>query len=64
MTITVYFVKVCYGMIYGVGSRTLGDQLGVPENEALVFSETFKARYPGNIALWNTLLSTFNHLYA
>ena len=39
--------QVCYGMIYGIGARALAEQLGVEENDAAVFIETFKAKYPG-----------------
>ncbi|WAR06887.1 DPOLQ-like protein [Mya arenaria] len=38
--------QVCYGMIYGIGAKALGEQLEVEENDAAVFIETFKARYP------------------
>ena len=34
-------------MIYGIGPRALGEQLGVDENDAAAFIETFKAKYPG-----------------
>ncbi len=34
-------------MIYGIGTKALGEQLGIDENEASVFVETFKAKYPG-----------------
>ena len=33
-------------MIYGIGARALGQQLEVDENDAAVFIETFKAKYP------------------
>ncbi|XP_033740640.1 LOW QUALITY PROTEIN: DNA polymerase theta-like [Pecten maximus] len=39
--------QVCYGMVYGIGPKALGEQLEVDENEAAVFIETFKSRYPG-----------------
>ena len=42
-------------MIYGIGAKALGEQLGVDENEASVFIETFKAKYTGQF-----LLSTVN----
>ncbi|XP_052244253.1 DNA polymerase theta-like [Dreissena polymorpha] len=38
--------QVCYGMIYGIGPKALGEQMGVEENDAGVFIETFKAKYP------------------
>lgn len=43
--------KVCYGMLYGIGAKALGEQLGVDENDAAAFIETFKARYTGENAL-------------
>ncbi|XP_064085810.1 DNA polymerase theta-like [Macrobrachium nipponense] len=39
--------QICYGMIYGMGARALGDQLNVDENEALTFMDKFKSRFPG-----------------
>ena len=38
-------------MIYGIGAKALGEQLGVDENEASVFIETFKAKYTGQFIL-------------
>ena len=38
--------QVCYGMIYGIGAKALGDQLGVPEEEAARFMDSFKSKYP------------------
>lgn len=34
-------------MIYGIGAKTLAEQLDVEENDAAVFIETFKSKYPG-----------------
>ncbi|CAG5132586.1 unnamed protein product [Candidula unifasciata] len=39
--------QVCYGMLYGIGPKALGEQLGMDENDADAFMETFKSRYPG-----------------
>ncbi|XP_076065262.1 DNA polymerase theta [Oratosquilla oratoria] len=39
--------QICYGMIYGMGPKALGDQLNIDENAAYTFMETFKDRYPG-----------------
>ncbi|GFN83271.1 DNA polymerase theta-like [Plakobranchus ocellatus] len=39
--------QVCYGMLYGIGAKALGEQLGVEENDAGAFMEMFKSRYPG-----------------
>ncbi len=35
-------------MVYGIGPKALAEQLSVEENDAAVFIETFKAKYPGN----------------
>ena len=37
-------------MIYGIGAKALGEQLGVDENDAACFIETFKAKYPGKLS--------------
>lgn len=34
-------------MIYGIGPPALAEQLGVSENDASVFIETFKDKYTG-----------------
>ncbi|KAL8575274.1 hypothetical protein ACOMHN_001819 [Nucella lapillus] len=39
--------QICYGMLYGIGPRALGEQIGVDENDAAVFMESFKAKYTG-----------------
>ena len=39
--------QICYGMIYGIGSKSLGEQLGVVEEEASVFLSSFRETYPG-----------------
>ncbi|PNF33561.1 hypothetical protein B7P43_G17150, partial [Cryptotermes secundus] len=39
--------QVCYGMIYGMGAKALGEQLQVEEREAAVFMDSFKNAYPG-----------------
>jgi DNA polymerase I-like protein with 3'-5' exonuclease and polymerase domains len=31
-----------YGLVYGIGAKSLGDQLGVGEDEAFKFMENFK----------------------
>ena len=38
--------QMCYGMVYGIGAKALGQQLGVSEDEAAQFMETFKSKYP------------------
>ncbi|XP_071114847.1 DNA polymerase theta-like [Haliotis cracherodii] len=56
--------QVCYGMLYGIGPRALGEQLGVEENDASVFMETFKAKYPGlRTYLRSTVESCRQHGY-
>uniref|UniRef100_A0A8D3AI92 DNA polymerase theta n=1 Tax=Scophthalmus maximus TaxID=52904 RepID=A0A8D3AI92_SCOMX len=39
--------QICYGIIYGMGAKTLGEQMGVEENDAACYIESFKARYKG-----------------
>ena len=39
--------QICYGIIYGIGARSLAEQLGVHEDEATVFIENFKSRFSG-----------------
>lgn len=39
--------QICYGMIYGIGAKSLGEQLGIVEEEAAVFLADFKDGYPG-----------------
>lgn len=39
--------QLCYGMIYGIGAKSLGEQLDVSEKDAIQFIETFKSRYSG-----------------
>jgi hypothetical protein len=55
-------IQVCYGMIYGIGAKALGQQLDVDENEAAVFIETFKARYPSKILLIMRILKVLDDL--
>ena len=38
--------QVCYGMIYGIGAKALGGQLGISEEEAAKFMDSFKSKYP------------------
>uniref|UniRef100_A0A8D2IKD5 DNA polymerase theta n=1 Tax=Varanus komodoensis TaxID=61221 RepID=A0A8D2IKD5_VARKO len=39
--------QICYGIIYGIGAKSLGEQMGVEETDALYYIESFKSRYPG-----------------
>lgn len=45
--------QLCYGMIYGMGVKTLAETLSVTEPEAKEFLETFMEAYPG-IRRWLT----------
>lgn len=38
--------QVCYGMIYGIGPKALGEQLGITNSKAAKFMETFRSKYP------------------
>lgn len=38
--------QVCYGMIYGIGPKALSEQLGIQEEDAAQFMESFKSKYP------------------
>lgn len=40
-------LQICYGIIYGMGAKSLGEQMGVDENDAACYIESFKARYKG-----------------
>ncbi|KAM8880408.1 DNA polymerase theta isoform 2-T2 [Spinachia spinachia] len=39
--------QICYGIIYGMGAKSLGEQMGVKEEDAACYIESFKARYKG-----------------
>ncbi|KAG7485315.1 DNA polymerase theta [Solea senegalensis] len=39
--------QICYGIVYGMGAKSLGEQMGVEENDAACYIESFKARYKG-----------------
>ncbi|XP_076027231.1 DNA polymerase theta [Genypterus blacodes] len=39
--------QICYGIIYGMGAKSLGEQMGVEENDAACYIESFKSRYRG-----------------
>ncbi|KAM6382615.1 LOW QUALITY PROTEIN: DNA polymerase theta [Alca torda] len=39
--------QICYGIIYGIGAKSLGEQMGIDENEAADYIESFKSRYTG-----------------
>ncbi|XP_044140055.1 DNA polymerase theta isoform X2 [Bufo gargarizans] len=39
--------QICYGIIYGMGAKSLGEQMGIGEEDAACYIESFKARYTG-----------------
>uniref|UniRef100_A0A8C8S5R2 DNA polymerase theta n=1 Tax=Pelusios castaneus TaxID=367368 RepID=A0A8C8S5R2_9SAUR len=39
--------QICYGIVYGMGAKSLGEQMGIVENDAAYYIESFKSRYPG-----------------
>ena len=68
--------QICYGIIYGMGTKNLADQLEVSEDEALNFVHSFHASYPGLkcvsiyflnngyilIVIWHQLLRNLSRL--
>uniref|UniRef100_A0AAY5L702 DNA-directed DNA polymerase n=1 Tax=Esox lucius TaxID=8010 RepID=A0AAY5L702_ESOLU len=39
--------QICYGIIYGMGARSLGEQMGIEQNDAETYIKSFKDRYTG-----------------
>ncbi|XP_065395235.1 DNA polymerase theta isoform X4 [Macaca fascicularis] len=39
--------QICYGIIYGMGAKSLGEQMGIKENDAACYIDSFKSRYTG-----------------
>ncbi|XP_022111115.1 DNA polymerase theta-like [Acanthaster planci] len=39
--------QICYGMVYGIGAKALGLQLGESEEDAAAFMDSFKTQYGG-----------------
>ena len=39
--------EICYGIIYGMGAKSLSEQLGVSEEDASAYMEQFKDKYVG-----------------
>lgn len=39
--------QICYGIIYGMGAKSLGEQMGITENDAACYIDSFKSRYTG-----------------
>ncbi|XP_064321650.1 DNA polymerase theta isoform X3 [Phalacrocorax carbo] len=44
--------QICYGIIYGIGAKSLGEQMGIEENEAANYIESFTSRYTGVQKFW------------
>ncbi|XP_074486262.1 DNA polymerase theta isoform X1 [Sebastes fasciatus] len=56
--------QICYGIIYGMGAKSLGEQMGVEENDAACYIESFKARYKGiNVFLKETVKNCIKNGY-
>lgn len=60
-------LQICYGIIYGMGAKSLGEQMGVEENDAACYIETFKSRYRGvlqseSFAPFASSLRTLTHV--
>lgn len=51
-------LQICYGIIYGMGAKSLGEQMGVEENDAACYIESFKSRYKGML-----LFKTFTFFF-
>nr|XP_045726754.1 DNA polymerase theta-like isoform X2 [Mirounga angustirostris] len=49
--------QICYGIIYGMSAKSLGEQMGIKENDAACYIDSFKSRYTG-------VLSTSEYLRA
>ncbi|XP_048360083.1 DNA polymerase theta isoform X2 [Sphaerodactylus townsendi] len=39
--------QICYGIIYGIGAKSLGEQMGIKDADAARYIQSFKSRYPG-----------------
>ncbi|XP_059247024.1 DNA polymerase theta [Mustela nigripes] len=39
--------QICYGIIYGMGAKSLAEQMGIKENDAACYIDSFKSRYTG-----------------
>lgn len=39
--------QICYGIIYGMGAKSLGEQMGINENDAAYYIDSFKSKYTG-----------------
>lgn len=48
--------QLCYGMIYGMGVKSLAENLCISESEAQEFLESFMSTYPGIYKWLNNVL--------
>ncbi|XP_063126450.1 DNA polymerase theta isoform X2 [Rattus norvegicus] len=48
--------QICYGIIYGMGAKSLGEQMGIKENDAACYIDSFKSRYKGLPSKVSTLV--------
>lgn len=55
-------LQICYGIIYGMGAKSLGEQMGVEEEDAACYIESFKSRYRG-VLLWESFPSFYLLVY-
>lgn len=53
--------QLCYGMIYGMGVKSLAENLCVSESEAQGFLECFMNAYPGIYKWLNNVLEEAHH---
>lgn len=53
--------QLCYGMIYGMGVKSLAENLCVSESEAQGFLECFMNAYPGIYKWLNDVLEEAHH---
>lgn len=55
--------QICYGIIYGIGSQTLSEQIEMDESEAVILIENFKNQYTGMLDLFLSNLIAFTLNY-
>lgn len=56
--------QLCYGMIYGMGVKSLAENLCISESEAQEFLESFMSTYPGIYKWLNDVLEeTHQNVY-
>lgn len=53
--------QLCYGMIYGMGVKSLAENLCISESEAQEFLESFMSTYPGIYKWLNDVLEKAHH---